>query len=181
MIGNISKSKGFKGDRGYQGVQGERGEPGVQGERGFPPDVRFEYNQETGDLYYESDDILLETDYAAGKEFATKQFVIDKLLEYANKVAPTPAMITLYADRWVKNEGETRYHQELIFESGTVTQYSQIKLHLSVEQVDEFIDKKLAFMVENDSGVITAYCMGELPDQDYVIRATISEVLVNVE
>ena len=177
MIGNISKSKGFKGDRGYQGIQGEQGIPG---ERGFPTKVEFEYNQETGNLYYLSETVV-DTEYANLNDFATKQFVIDKLMEYANKVAPTPAMITLYADKWVKNEGETRYHQELNFGDGTVTQYSQIKLHLSVEQVDEFINKKLAFMVENDSGVFTAYCMGELPDQDYVIRATISEVSVNVE
>lgn len=184
MIGNISKSKGFKGDRGYQGIQGEKGEQGIQGiqgERGYTPKVSLRYEQNTGNLYYESDDILLDEDYVESKDFATKKFVIDTLSEYANKVAPSPASITLYADRWEQNEDETRWHQEVVVANADITEYSKIDLQLSAEQIAIFYEKDLAFVAENDGGIITVYCIGQVPENDYVIQATVSEVVVNVE
>jgi hypothetical protein len=60
MQGNISKSKGFKGADGHT------------------PSVIFQYNSETGDLYFSSDGILYDGEYVAGQNLATKEEV-DKL------------------------------------------------------------------------------------------------------
>ena len=43
MIGNLSKSKGFKGDKGEQGIQGIQG---VQGEKGDVPAIEFRYEHQ---------------------------------------------------------------------------------------------------------------------------------------
>ena len=52
MIGNISKSKGFKGDRGYIGIQGIQG---IQGEKGDTANIYLRYDALTGNLYYSTE------------------------------------------------------------------------------------------------------------------------------
>ena len=108
-------------------------------------------------------------------EYATKE----ELLELANKVAQSPASITLYADRWEQEAGATMWHQEVQVANATITPYSKIDLQLSAEQIAIFYEKDLAFVTENDGGKVTVYSIGRVPENDYVIQATISEVLVN--
>ena len=55
MIGNISKSKGFKGDM------------------GDTPSIVFTYDEETGELFYNSDGILLDKDYVASQNLVAKE------------------------------------------------------------------------------------------------------------
>ena len=111
---------------------------------------------------------------------AKKNFVTaEQLLELANKVAPTPASVTLYADRWEQDEEDIRYHQEVVVANATITNRSKVDLQLSAEQITIFYEKDLAFVAENDSGVVTVYCIGQVPENDYVIQATVSEVIVN--
>ena len=81
MIGNISKSKGFKGDRGYKGdglkyedltpeqIESLKGEPG---EVGGTPVIAFRYDEETGMLYCSSDGILADKEYINSKNLITK-------------------------------------------------------------------------------------------------------------
>ena len=111
--------------------------------------------------------------------YATKDYVDTKLLESANKVAPSPASVTLYADRWKQNENEQRWHQEVEVANATVTEYSKIDLQLSAEQIMIFYEKDLAFVAENDDGKVTVYCIGRVPENDYVVQATVSEVVIN--
>jgi hypothetical protein len=101
------------------------------------------------------------------------------LMEVANKVAPSPASIKLYADRWVQSKNEQRWHQEVVVSNATVTKYSKIDLQLSAEQIMIFYEKDLAFVTENDGGQVTVYCIGRVPENDYVIQATVSEVVIN--
>lgn len=115
----------------------------------------------------------------AADDYATKAYVESRLLELANKVAPSPASVTLYADRWVQNENEQRWHQEVEVANATITEYSKIDLQLSAEQIMIFYEKDLAFVTENDDGKVTVYCIGRVPENDYVIQATVSEVVIN--
>ena len=190
MIGNISKSKGFKGDRGNLGPQGPQG---IQGERGYTPHIEFEYNASTGDLsytitgYYNADELLVEKEYVTTKDFATTDFVKNLLLSLANQVAQSPAQITLYADRWEQYDGQSMWHQVVydydnkIFniDNAVITANSKVDLQLNAEQIAIFYEKDIAFVTENRGGTVTVYAIGRVPDKDYVIQATVSEVLVN--
>lgn len=58
-----------------------------------------------------------------------------------------------------------------------VTENSQVDLTPDVSQLAIFHDKDLAFVAENEDGVVTVYAVGQKPTNDYVIQATIKEVL----
>lgn len=60
----------------------------------------------------------------------------------------------------------------------SVTQYSQVDLTPSVEQLAIFHDKDLAFVTENEDGVVTVYAIGDKPLNDYTMQVTIKEVSV---
>ena len=160
MTGNISKAKGFKG------------------EDGKTPSIVFAYDPETGNLYYNSNGILIDKDYAASQNFATKDFVKELLGELSTT---GKASITLYADRWEQSESENMWYQEVVVANANITPNSKVDLQLSAEQVAVFYEKTLAFVAENEDGVVTVYCVGQVPTNDYVIQATVSEVLVNGE
>jgi hypothetical protein len=83
--------------------------------------------------------------------------------------------VTLYADRWV-GDG-TPYTQ--VVEIDGVTPYSMINLQPSTEQLSIFYEKDLAFVAENEDGVVTVSCVGHKPLNDYTIQITITEVIVN--
>ena len=163
MTGNISKSKGFRGDK------------------GDTPSIVLRYDEDTGNLYYDSDGILLDTNYIDSQNLATKDYVMEKMLELANKVAPSPASVTLYADRWELTNEDTRWCQEVVVANATITENSKVDLQLSAEQVSIFYEKALAFVAENDGGIVVVYCIGQVPKNDYVIQATVSEVVVDGE
>ena len=75
MIGNISKSKGFKGDAGLTGPQGPPGEQGIQGVKGDTPVIVLRYDENTGNLYYNSDGILVDKEYLDSNNLVTKDKV----------------------------------------------------------------------------------------------------------
>jgi hypothetical protein len=164
MIGNISKSKGFRGD---------------DGKDGYTPAISFRYDEATGNLYYSSDGIMVDKEYIDSINLASKDFVVEKLLELSNKVAPSPASITLYADRWEQDEGEIMWHQEVVVANATITPYSKVDIQLSAEQIAIFYEKDLAFVTENDGGKVTVYSIGRVPENDYILQATVSEVVLN--
>ena len=161
MIGNISKSKGFRGDDGKT------------------PSISLRYDEATGNLYYDSDGIMEDKEYVDSRNLATKSYVMKKLLEFANKVAPSPASVTLYADRWEADTSGTMWYQEVVVANATITPFSKIDLQLNAEQMTIFYEKDLAFVAENNNGIVTVYCIGRMPENDYIIQATVSEVIVD--
>ena len=82
------------------------------------------------------------------------------------------AEIPLPAAAWVGNASP--YSQVVAIEGITVT--SKVDLQPSVEQLAIFHQKDLAFVTENEDGVVTVYAIGQKPLNDYVIQATITEV-----
>ena len=81
--------------------------------------------------------------------------------------------VTLRADNW--KGAESPYSQVVEVEGVSVN--SMVDLQPSVEQLEIFHDKDLAFSTENEDGVVTVFAIGDKPSNDYTIQATIVEVV----
>jgi hypothetical protein len=81
---------------------------------------------------------------------------------------------TILASAWV---GERSPYSQVVSIAG-VTENSQVDLTPSVEQLAVFYEKSLAFVTENEDGVVTVYAIGQKPTNDYTIQVTITEVNV---
>lgn len=99
---------------------------------------------------------------------------IISLLDLRTNKAVRIAEIALLAANWEGNESP--YSQ--VVEIPGVTEYSQVDLTPSVEQLTIFHEKDLTFVTENEGGTVTIYAIGQKPENDYEIQATIKEVSV---
>lgn len=82
------------------------------------------------------------------------------------------AEVNLLASAW---EGSDRLWSQVVEIEGS-TEYSQVDLTPSAEQLTIFHEKDIAFTTENDGGIITVFAIGDKPSNDYTIQATIIEV-----
>ena len=80
--------------------------------------------------------------------------------------------ISLPAANW---KGAISPYSQVVAVEG-VSVNSMVNLQPSVEQLEIFHDKDIAFSTENDDGVVTVYAIGDKPTNDYTIQATIMEV-----
>ena len=102
---------------------------------------------------------------------ATKRVqIISSLSKPTAKIAE----VELLAVNW---EGETSPYSQIVNIEG-VTEYSQVDLTPSIEQLVVFYEKDLGFVTENEDGVVTVYAIGQKPENDYTIQVTITEVEV---
>ena len=92
------------------------------------------------------------------------------------------AEVELIAENWVGDASPYSQVVSVKNSDGTnaVTKYSQVDLTPSVEQLAIFHDKDLAFVTENEDGVVTVYAIGDKPNNDYTMQVTIKEVEVIV-
>ena len=99
---------------------------------------------------------------------------IDELQEEvaALKKATRISYVDLYASSW---QGEQSPYSQVVSVEGA-TENSQVDLTPSVEQLSVFYHKDLAFVTENEDGVVTVYAIGQKPANDYTIQVTITEV-----
>ena len=88
--------------------------------------------------------------------------------------AVTIGEVTLLAAAW---KGNAAPYSQVVNIAG-VTEYSQVDLIPSVEQLTIFHSKDLAFVTENDGGVVTVYAIGDKPQNDYTMQVSITEVSV---
>lgn len=98
--------------------------------------------------------------------------------KFIEKMAGSTAQIsfvTLEASKWV---GAASPYSQAVTVSGA-TQNSKIDLNPTIEQLNIFHNKDISFVVENNNGNITVYCIGQKPTRDYTMQATITEVAVN--
>lgn len=89
----------------------------------------------------------------------------------------TPARIanvTLKASAWT---GANNLYSQVVTIAG-ITANSQVDLTPSVEQLAIFYQKDIAFVAENEDGVVTVYVIGDKPTLDYTMQATITEVTI---
>lgn len=84
------------------------------------------------------------------------------------------ANITLLASKWT---GKDSPYSQVVSIAG-ITPYSKVDLLPSVEQLAVFHNKDVAFVTENEGGVVTVYAIGEKPLNDYTMQASITEVTV---
>ena len=83
--------------------------------------------------------------------------------------------VVLLHDKWVGSESP--YSQVVSIDG--VTKYSKVDINPSVEQLAIFHDKDIAFVTENDYGVVTVFCIGQKPANDYTMQVTVTEVIAN--
>ena len=83
--------------------------------------------------------------------------------------------VTLLSSDWI---GDASPYSQVVEIDG-VTNYSKIDLQPDTEQLSIFHEKELTFVAENEDGVVTIYCIGQKPQNDYTIQATMTEVIVN--
>jgi hypothetical protein len=80
--------------------------------------------------------------------------------------------LTIYADKWVGTDSPYSQVVEVVGATNT----SQIDITPSAEQLSIFHKKDLAFVAENEDGVITVSAVGQKPESDYTLQVTITEV-----
>lgn len=81
--------------------------------------------------------------------------------------------VTLLAANW--KGAESPYSQ--VVDIADISVNSMVNLHPSVEQLEIFHDKDLAFTTENEDGVVTVFAIGDKPQNDYTIQVSIMEVV----
>ena len=91
-------------------------------------------------------------------------------------VLPTPISITIYANKWEK-ASDDRWFQKVIVDNVVITPNSKVDLQPSSEQIVVFHEKDLAFVAENEGGIVSVYCVGQRPLNDYTVQATVTEVV----
>lgn len=80
--------------------------------------------------------------------------------------------IELLAAAW---EGESSPYSQIVTIDG-ITVNSQVDLKPNAEQLSIFHNKDLAFVTENEYGVVTVYAIGDKPANDYTMQVSITEV-----
>ena len=95
-------------------------------------------------------------------------------------ILPKQAFVEL-STNWIEEnkDGKIRYYQEVVVNNATVTSNSKVDLQPTAEQLYTFHQKDLAFVAENNGGVIRIYCVGLIPQNEYIISATITEVVTD--
>ena len=84
--------------------------------------------------------------------------------------------VTLTASGWKPvGDSENLYSQVVTIDG--VTKNTQVDLTPNSNQLEIFYDKDIAFVAENDGGVVTVYCIGQKPENYYTIQVTLTEVL----
>ena len=101
-----------------------------------------------------------------------------EMLNYLAKITTRPASrvaeVTLLASAW---EGADHLYFQVVALDG-ITEYSQVDLKPSAEQLAIFRQKDIAFSTENDDGIVTVFVVGDKPTNDYTMQVSITEVIV---
>lgn len=98
---------------------------------------------------------------------------IDRLAFSGGAVASVLSSVTLLASAWA---GSDSLYSQVVTIDG-VTEYSKVDLLPSVEQLAIFHNKDVAFVTENENGVVTVYAIGDKPTNDYTMQVSITEVI----
>ena len=92
--------------------------------------------------------------------------------EIESLTKPKISEVTLTQSAWV---GAENLYSQIVNVEG-VTANSQVDLTPSVQQLAIFYEKDIAFVTENEGGIVTVYAIGQKPQNDYTIQVTITEV-----
>ena len=99
---------------------------------------------------------------------------IDSMIGSSGAAPTKLTNITLLASAW---KGSDSLYSQVVSIDG-ITEYSKVDLLPSVEQLAIFHNKDVAFITENEDGVVTVYAIGDKPTQNYTMQVSITEVAV---
>lgn len=99
--------------------------------------------------------------------------ILNTLEKKVEALKPRIATINLPASAWVESADE-EYSQVVPVEN--VPLHCEVELQITKEQVAIFRDKDITFWVESENSVVTVYCIGQKPTNDYVFQVKITEV-----
>lgn len=131
------------------------------------------------DGWYEIDSDGKETRVATAKDIESLADIYQKKFATIN--------IKGGIDNWVAESVEddngniigSRYGQRVTVNNATITPNSKVDLQVSSEQMIVFYEKSLAFVAENEDAVVTVYCVGGVPENDYTVQAIVTEVMTS--
>jgi hypothetical protein len=162
----------------------------MQGDKGDTPHITFRYDEETGDLYYKSTGILMEKDYVSTYDLVDKSTLNEAMQSLTSSLSPSKSFVKILGgvNNWVEedvydNNGNvigSRFGQTVNVNNAVITPFSQVDLQINSEQLVAFSEKDISFVAENEGGVITMYCLGSIPQNDYTIQVTVTEVVLDV-
>lgn len=95
-------------------------------------------------------------------------------------ILPKSISVTIYPDKWVQ-AADDRWYQVVTVDNTIVTSHSKVDLQPSAEQLYVFHNKDLAFVTENKNGVVSVFCIGQVPTNEYIIRAIVTDVITDDE
>lgn len=87
---------------------------------------------------------------------------------------PKTTFVELAEFEWI-DDGSLLYQ---VVEIGGITVNSKVDLQPTAYQILDLQNNDIAFILENDDGVVTAYCLGGRPSKSYTMQALITEVTV---
>lgn len=92
------------------------------------------------------------------------------------KAVPKVTYVTLTSSAWGVVSGEEDTYSQVVNISG-VSDKTKVAIDFSLEQTLIFKEKNLAFVIENDNGVVTFFAVGQKPQNDYTLQITLSELV----
>lgn len=114
------------------------------------------------------------TSYATAGTAIRRQ--VGELAEMVNGASKARlSIVTIEASAW-KTEADGLHSQVVTIDG--ISEFSKVDLLLSVEQLAIFHNKDVAFVTENEDGVVTVFAIGDKPTQDYTMQVSITEVQV---
>lgn len=147
----VALNNGFEGteEEWLLSIKGERGDSGVYvGSGDMPEDCNVQIDPN-------------------GESFSLEE-LIERVIAQTNKIST----VTLPSNDWV---GEASpYYQVVNIEGATAN--SKIDLNPTIEQLNIFHEKDITFTTTNVGGIITVYCIGQKPANDYTIQVSMTEV-----
>ena len=115
-----------------------------------------------------------------GLNTKTKEDIVSAINEvyYTARTGNTEGAVTvrdikLSESKWV---GDASPYSQVVSIKG-VTEFSKVDLQLSADQLTEFHDMDLSLTTENNEGVVTVFAIGDKPNNDITIQATLTEVI----
>lgn len=165
LTGNLNVARGYDGESAYE-IAVKNGFKGTEKEWLLSLKGSSGVYVGSGDMP-ENCNVQIDPD---GESLKIEQ-VVQMILARIKKVTS----VTLYADKWVGTESP--FTQVVTIPEATAN--SKIDLNPTVEQLNIFYNKDITFVVGNNNGTITVYCIGQKPTQDYTMQTTITEVAIN--
>ena len=90
----------------------------------------------------------------------------------ATSDGPIISSVTLSADAW---KGAASPYYQVVTITGA-TSNSKVDLQPTAEQTKELQDEDIAFVAENNDGIVTVYAINGKPETDYTIQVQLTEV-----